>query len=108
MSTGTSGRLELNNPQSSFNFGQTLVVFSQCQGDFLDQDDPDCKKLISNGGINWEVGVDPFNTCELEPNKTYYLNVLHTTGTQPPFQWQCDFAPGTNRPADCGDLAVAN
>lgn len=108
--TGSSGRFELNNPQSSFNFGQTLVTFSQCPGDFLDQADSDCKKLITNGGINWQVTTASglFNTCELEPNTTYYLNALHTTNSQPPFQWQCDVPPGTARPADCGDLVTAN
>ena len=108
VATGTDGRLELNNPQSSFNFGLSLVTFSQCPGDFLDQPDSDCKKLINNGGINWSVGTSGFNECELEPNTTYYLNVLHTTNEQPPFQWQCGFPPNPGRPADCGDLAVAN
>lgn len=105
---GTDGRFEINNPQGSFDFGLSLVTFSQCPGDFTDQVDPDCKKQINNGGINWTVGVNPFQDCELEPNSTYYLNVLHTTRTQPPFQWECGFPPNPGRPGECGDLAVAN
>lgn len=107
--TGTSGRLEINNPQGGFNYGVSLVTFSRCPGDFLDQDDPECKRRITNGGINWSVGVDGSNECELEPNTTYYLNILHTTLTQPPFTWHCDFdSADPARPEDCGDLVVAN
>ncbi|MEM1080141.1 MAG: hypothetical protein AAGH65_01030, partial [Pseudomonadota bacterium] len=108
VTNGTRGKLEFVNPQGPSNFGLSLVTFSECPGDFTNQVDPECKKLINNGNIRYAVGENPAFTCELEPNTTYYLNVLHTTDSNAPYQWECGLTPGN--PSDttsCRDLVQA-
>ena len=91
--TGTIGSLDLRNPQGAGNFGLTLLTISQCPGDFTNQSDPNCKDLVNNGDIRFAVGLNPGFTCELEPNTTYYLNALHTTDANAPYDWECAVPP---------------
>lgn len=106
--TGTQGRLEIVNPQGASNFGLSLVTFSQCPGDFTDQPDSDCKRLIGNGNIRYAVGTNPAFTCQLQPNTTYYLNVLHTRDSSAPYEWECGPDPQTiSSTTSCRDLVQA-
>ena len=105
--TGTAGKLEFVNPQGASNFGLSLVTFSQCPGDFTNQPDPDCKKLIGNSNIRYSVGTNPAFTCQLQPNTTYYLNVLHTRDSSAPYEWECGNSQGITSTTSCRDLVQA-
>jgi len=109
LAPGAGGAYDIANPQGTANFGLSLVTLSECPGDFTDQADPDCKKLINNNRMEIVVGESGgIVGCEIEPNKTYYLNVLHTTDAEAPFEWECGFSPGvpsnTGEPDACRDL----
>lgn len=68
----------INHSQSS---GLRLGAISTCEGNF--DVNPKCTHSWGTGkGIKWETDGEP-NSCELEPNTTYFLNFTYTDGVDP-------------------------
>ena len=68
--------------------GARLVSISECPGDFVDylpESANDCSRLFRIGGsLKWNTYAGGlFGQCDLESNKTYYLNVTFTDGLDP-------------------------
>ncbi|MDT8322314.1 MAG: hypothetical protein RQ826_17505 [Xanthomonadales bacterium] len=95
-SINQTGRVVFNNPQftQTLDVGQKIVTISQCPGDFGPQVDPDCRRVIINEGLRWEVNTNGAFTCKLDPNTDYYLNVMFVADpTASPLEWECVIPP---------------
>ena len=102
---GLIGQIELTNAQGSTRFGPKLVTISECPGDFTTQVGDGCRREVVNGSIRWSTVTSIIGRCTLQPNTTYYLNVMHTESPNSnPIPWQCD--PPSQQP--CSDLAASN
>lgn len=105
---GEGGTIQIVNPQGTANFGLTLLTLSECPGDFTDAVGANCKKLFLSSTMDYVVGTGGSWDCELKPDTTYYLNMLHTTDPDPPFAWECAVSPGgepnSADPDACRDL----
>jgi len=81
--------------------GSRLVAISPCEGDFRPQDLPSHCVLhrTTDQQFRWTTSPDDqANGCLIEPNKTYFLNIIYSED-QPgtwPVGWDC---PSANR---CG------
>lgn len=94
-----SGYVEFLEPHNhmigqSIRNGRRFVSISECPGDFHAASlDSGCYRVNSgNGTIRWEGSADsgPFD-CTLQPNTTYYLNIVHTNSPEgdPNPTWAC-------------------
>lgn len=96
LSPSKKGAIQLNVPQFGVGIdaGPILFSISECPGDFHksqldDAMGPGCRQhnTVDNWGFNTEFrwgGTDYTSTlgrCGLEPNKTYYLNILYANPT---------------------------
>lgn len=108
LANGASGRLLFNTPQFSFGVltsGQWLITMSECPGDFGPQPDPNCRDDGFNGRFSWQRNAGSSSACNLQPNKTYYLNMLYTDDPDgSPLNWECTGA--TSRCGNTLDIVV--
>lgn len=58
--------------------GTRLIQVSKCPGDFSTAVGKGCRiEATFSRSLNWVIGTDGANyTCDLEPNETYYINVI--------------------------------
>jgi hypothetical protein len=83
---GAQDNLDINQPQTSgLNNRRKLISISQCPGDFdaakiADEMGPGCirESFTDNLRVGGSDFVSDPNRCGLQPNTTYYLNILHT------------------------------
>ena len=62
--------------------GIVFGAISECPGDF-NVENPSCDYLWGLGGaITWSTNAAPY-TCQLDTDKTYYLNITFTDGVDP-------------------------
>ena len=105
ISSGTSGRLTFDVLQTFVPSGQKIVTLSQCPGDFTDLNDANCKRFVGQGSVRWAVNSGGGFDCILEPNTTYYLNILYTDNDDPPYDdWACTGASNPTAASQCGDI----
>ena len=84
------------------------VSISECPGDFnVHLNQPACKKASSS--FRWTTSVNPTVGngffCELEQNKTYYLNIVHSTNQgNNNYQTTTCLSPANS----CGHLSAQN
>lgn len=118
------GYIESAEPQygapGTFQSGQILYTVSRCPGDFhreaiISESEPTC---YVRGGAMSQIHFSPLGypdphsiLCKLEPNTTYFLNILFTdspAGTAPnDLNWACTGAgPGLGE--NCGRLLLLN
>jgi hypothetical protein len=84
--------------------GSRIVAISPCEGDFNPQGLPEhcVDKVDGLGNFRWTTSeTDQARGCLLEPNQTYFLNIIYTSDDVGdwPLQFSCPFYSGTNR---CG------
>lgn len=85
--TGQLSSIPITSVEGPAAFGQTWTI-SECPGDFnhhLGQ-----VKCRSNGILRWSTqGTDPASRCQLDPNTSYYLNLIHSTTVDTTYSSTC-------------------
>lgn len=91
---GVTGRFAFNAIFSTeVRNGRKIVTISECAGDFTEQVDPLCRREVFVGSIEWTMGPGNEPSCNLEQNKTYYINILYTEDDGPDYRWSCSAWP---------------
>jgi hypothetical protein len=76
VSTGATGHISWEQVAT----GEFSAQISPCPGDFGFVADPNCKASGIASGLTWKIGTKPASNpgwyCYLDPNKTYYINVV--------------------------------
>lgn len=111
--TAIRGNWTFESPQiSPTTTGSKLMTISQCPGDFdqtaiENEMGPNCYLHTGSSFLNsvgWKLPGGTGARCELDPGKTYYLNMIYTTdpaGTPPSeLQWGCQDSSTTS---GCGN-----
>jgi hypothetical protein len=105
LSTGTSGRIAFDFTQTFLPTGRKVVTISECPGDFTTLLSNACRVTdLGNGAIRWEIVTGGGFDCRLQPNTDYYLNILYTQDTAPPYDWSCSGASNPSTATQCGDI----
>jgi hypothetical protein len=118
--TGTfrgDARVIMDNPQAAGPFGSRLATIGPCPGYFGPSpyaSDPACRDWIfAIGDLDMVVGEDgSLNECELEPGRTYYLNIVPVDEVLPAgaedLTWRCAIGDTMRERWDtCGALMEA-
>ncbi|NKI35082.1 hypothetical protein HFP89_07875 [Wenzhouxiangella sp. XN79A] len=105
LATGVSGRVTFDVLQTFVPSGQKIVTLSQCPGDFTDLNDNNCKRFLGQGSVRWAINSGGGFDCVLQPNTTYYLNILYTDNDDAPYDdWACTGASNPTTATQCGDI----
>ena len=72
----TTGKFATETTGQVGGMNQKTIALTECPGDFAPSD-PDCRLTGTTGQIWWRSGGAPApGICELDPNTTYYVNVI--------------------------------
>jgi hypothetical protein len=112
---GGSGMVVFDNPQGIVPSGSRLATISQCPGYFGPSpypDDPDCRRwFFGIGNLRYAIGAatDTAFSCDLKPDRTYYLNIVFVNEVLPEgsedLTWKCATGDMPDNGSDtCGAL----
>ncbi len=108
------GSIVFENPQGVGPWGSRLITINQCPGYFGPSPypaDPECREWkFAIANIDFTIGAeDSTFSCDLEPDRTYYLNIVPVDEVLPEgsedLTWRCAIGDMTSDRWDtCGAL----